>query len=277
MDTIPSSLICKRWTKSAKVDCLSIICTNDVDVDKQKAMMLREGALSGFCNRLVKLVGSDGNKFLEACADINRIISKFEKQNCVNRKEGNQCSIIGDPILVKTKGAPRKKNKYGKRKRCGNCRKTGHTIRKCPRFVSEDMLKPVAEELSSSGDDDSVLNVAKKGKNLMTGMDNNFQYGVYDKNEPGLIPTQCSVKTVNGNGANCVRGNVKVDDADGAVLPNGAVFPSRRAQLNTTFTSLLQNLHELGNNVGLPIMMHSKGIFRFAMNSMEYWFQWSTG
>ncbi|KAK7313107.1 hypothetical protein VNO77_37524 [Canavalia gladiata] len=208
MDTIPSSLICKRWTKSTKVDCLSMICTNDVDVDKQKAMMFHQGSLSGFCNKLVKLVGSDGNNFLEACAHINRIISKFEKQNCVNRKEGNQCSIIEDPILVKTKGVPRKKNKYGKRKRCGNCRKTGHTIRKCPTFVFEDMLKPVAEELSSSGDD----------------MDNNFQYGVHDKNEPGLIPIQYSVKSVNGNGANGVIGNVKNDDTHGAVLPNGAVF-----------------------------------------------------
>ncbi|KAK7308475.1 hypothetical protein VNO77_42082 [Canavalia gladiata] len=147
--------------------------------------------------------------------------------NVFGRKENN-VRLIGDPILVKTKGAPRKKNKYGKRKRCGNCRKSGHTIRKCPRLMSQDMLKPVAEELSSSGDDYCV--VAKKGKNLMT--------------------------SVNRNGANGVSENVKVEDTHGAVLPNGAVLPSGRAQLNTIFTSLLQNLHKLGNNVDLPIMMH---------------------
>ncbi|KAK7344455.1 hypothetical protein VNO77_14083 [Canavalia gladiata] len=152
MHTILSSLICKRWAKSAKVDCLSTIYTNDVDVDKQKTMMLRQGTLSSFCNRLVKVVGSDENKFLETCGDINRIIPKFEKQSCVNRKERKQCSIIGDPILVKIKGAPRNKNKYGKRKRCENYRKSGHTIRKSSKLISQDMLKLIAKELSSSDD-----------------------------------------------------------------------------------------------------------------------------
>ncbi|KAK7338096.1 hypothetical protein VNO77_18695 [Canavalia gladiata] len=94
--------------------------------------------------------------------------------------------------------------------------------------------------------------ICKRWTKSVKGMDNNFQYGVHDKNEPSLIPIQCSVKSVNKNRENGVSGNVKVDDTHGAVLPSGS------AQLNTTFTSLLQNLHELGNIVGLPIMMHSK-------------------
>lgn len=58
--------------------------------------------------------------------------------------------MISDPVVVKTKGAPCKK-KYGKqRRRCSQCKRTGHYKRRCPMLAQGDGLYSVDEEDSSS-------------------------------------------------------------------------------------------------------------------------------
>ncbi|KAK7259250.1 hypothetical protein RIF29_24852 [Crotalaria pallida] len=45
---------------------------------------------------------------------------------------------IGDPTMVKTKGAPRKRKDSKKRRRCSHCNNVGHTISTCPKRLSEN-------------------------------------------------------------------------------------------------------------------------------------------
>ncbi|XP_057453109.1 protein FAR1-RELATED SEQUENCE 5-like [Lotus japonicus] len=129
MNEFPASLVSKRWLKTAKADSLQSIPAMEVDTDIMK--MLRRGAISAACNFLSEYGADDSSDFSNVIEDIYKLVMKFQKRRHPNSAATN-LFVIGDPAVVKTKGAPRKK-KYKKTKRlCSNCRKGGHTIRTCP-------------------------------------------------------------------------------------------------------------------------------------------------
>ncbi|KAJ1387478.1 Zinc finger, CCHC-type [Sesbania bispinosa] len=118
IDSIPSSLICKRWTKTAKSDIISASRLDDLDSDVMSGARVGAAAAAWDPNNTVR--------------------SSFKD--------------VGDPYLVKTKGAPSKK-KYGRKRRCSNCSRPGHIARKCPRLLSTDDQVPMDGDSSHSDGD----------------------------------------------------------------------------------------------------------------------------
>ncbi|RYR09645.1 hypothetical protein Ahy_B05g078033 isoform A [Arachis hypogaea] len=71
----------------------------------------------------------------------------------------NLCSQLEEPdsIVVKTKGAPRSRGQKGKKRRCTNCKKTGHTKRRCLQR-NTNFLKGGSED--DEEDEESVVRLA---------------------------------------------------------------------------------------------------------------------
>ncbi|XP_057440072.1 protein FAR1-RELATED SEQUENCE 9-like [Lotus japonicus] len=99
VDEVPASLICKRWSKTAKVDYMNQI--NDT------------------------VTGNDAKKL-----DIYKLAESVQKHRADSRNIRTGPFLIGDPTVVTTKG--RKKKGGKKRRLCSRCRMAGHTIRTCP-------------------------------------------------------------------------------------------------------------------------------------------------
>ncbi|MED6180660.1 hypothetical protein PIB30_012258 [Stylosanthes scabra] len=66
-------------------------------------------------------------------------------------------TFVKDPVVVKTKGAPRiPKNAKGRKRRCGKCRRVGHTKRHCPSdendfYDGSSLNRPSGSEIPSQG------------------------------------------------------------------------------------------------------------------------------
>ncbi|CAH9095465.1 unnamed protein product [Cuscuta epithymum] len=131
----PSSLICGRWTKTSKTDLISAMSSDEVDVDVM--IFARFGALAASCNRLCKIASKKTEYFDEVRDEILRLTHKLEKLGDQGTSHASFVEDIGDPTVVKTKGAPTKKKKGGKRRRCSNCNRVGHVITTCPRIASD--------------------------------------------------------------------------------------------------------------------------------------------
>ncbi|CAH9133851.1 unnamed protein product [Cuscuta epithymum] len=153
IDSVPSSLICQRWTKKAKLDSMSSINGNGDDSELSNLDMLRSGAISAACNRLYRAACKKPSLYSEFIVDIQSLIGKFEKRggDALNLNNGSK---VLDPTIVKTKGAPRKERNTRKRRRCGHCQRHGHTKRKCPTLINRDQLH-VLEEEEVEGNDES--------------------------------------------------------------------------------------------------------------------------
>ncbi|KAJ1376463.1 FAR1-related protein, partial [Sesbania bispinosa] len=108
------SLILKHWTKNAKSDLISSYWVDEVHSDVLAAG--RISALTAYSNNFVRVAYEKTGCFGEIVNDIFNLQLKYEKN-------GDPSSIssstrkIGDPTVVKTKGAPKKKKFSKKRKR----------------------------------------------------------------------------------------------------------------------------------------------------------------
>ncbi|KAK2424288.1 protein FAR1-RELATED SEQUENCE [Trifolium repens] len=117
MDMFPESLICKRWTKTAKSDHISSVASQE-STDEKMSIDYKE-ALEGIyslCNKLNK--GREGNGHGKHKA----------------KKYGAR-----DPLMVKFKGAPRRGASRPKRN-CTHCRKPGHYIVNCPTLAGTGVI-----------------------------------------------------------------------------------------------------------------------------------------
>ncbi|KAK7318195.1 hypothetical protein RJT34_02894 [Clitoria ternatea] len=98
--------------------------------------MVRLASLSNLADRLCHIAAQKTNLFMEIRDELVKLINKVENEGVgvVNSED------VGDPMIVKTKGAPMKKKYWSKNKkrRCSNCNKIRHSIRKCPLFLSEE-------------------------------------------------------------------------------------------------------------------------------------------
>ncbi|XP_045792086.1 protein FAR1-RELATED SEQUENCE 5-like [Trifolium pratense] len=90
VDHIPSTLVLSRWTKDAKIDYLNMVDVND-PVDSDVIELARFGA---YCSVLTTF-----------CKEASK------KNGVVEDPIGTQKSVVGDPIPVQSKGAPKKKKK----------------------------------------------------------------------------------------------------------------------------------------------------------------------
>ncbi|KAJ1405119.1 Zinc finger, CCHC-type [Sesbania bispinosa] len=151
MQSMPSSLIVKRWTKKCKSDLISIYQADDVDNDVMKEARL--GAVGGAFQRLGCIAKEKKEYFNDIINDVLKLVQKYER---IGEPHGTQTSrekIVKDPPVVKTKGASPKR-KYGrKRKRCSNCNRTGHILKRCPNLYGRTEEK-MDEDKSPLGQDE---------------------------------------------------------------------------------------------------------------------------
>lgn len=132
VESIPSSLICKRWTMTAKSDFISSALSEEVDSDI--AEEARYVALQAASNNVCRIASKSIYHFNEVRNEILRLANKFEKQGTPCGTPSSSVNDVCGPTLAKTKDTPSKK-KYGLKKRCSHCNSSGHTIRTCPTLL----------------------------------------------------------------------------------------------------------------------------------------------
>ncbi|XP_057436526.1 protein FAR1-RELATED SEQUENCE 5-like [Lotus japonicus] len=145
VDEVPASLICKRWSRTAKVDYMNQINDTVTSNDAKKLAMLRRGVLSAACNILSEIACENVNNFSHVLRDIYKLAKSVQKRRPDSRNIRTGPFLIGDPAVVTTKG--RKKKGGKKRMLCSRCRMAGHTIRTCP-----EMRQGVGTQEHAMGD-----------------------------------------------------------------------------------------------------------------------------
>ncbi|XP_058723681.1 protein FAR1-RELATED SEQUENCE 5-like [Vicia villosa] len=147
INIFPNSLICKRWTRSAKDDYISSMSFEECD--DEKMVMFRRGTMSSAFNSLCDISCKHPDDFKEALKGIYSLCEKIKRRRDVNGNHKTNTNVINDPIQAKTKGAPRK-NKGIPRKTKGASRKTkgvpcntSHTKHKCQDIGKNDVLHEV--------------------------------------------------------------------------------------------------------------------------------------
>jgi zinc finger SWIM domain-containing protein 3 len=148
MDMFPESLICKRWTKTAKSDHISSVASQESTDEKMS--MFRRGALAAAFNSLCDVSCKSASDYKEALEGIYSLCNKINKG-----REGNghgkhkaKKNAARDPPMVKFKGAPRRGASRPQRN-CTHCRKPGHYIVNCPTLAGTG-VKFEDEEVDAS-------------------------------------------------------------------------------------------------------------------------------
>ncbi|QHO24956.1 Protein FAR-RED IMPAIRED RESPONSE [Arachis hypogaea] len=150
VEVIPERLVCKRWTKNAKSDFRK--SNVDDPSDSDKVLKCRLGVLGAECSRLMDVASKNSSDFVEAMNDVVNTITKLQKQG-KNPRNGNlDDDYVVDPLVVKSKGAPKKNSKFKQRRRCSNCGVAGHYNKSCP-----NVLGRIPKE---SIDDDTEKNIS---------------------------------------------------------------------------------------------------------------------
>ncbi|KAJ1377727.1 Zinc finger, CCHC-type superfamily [Sesbania bispinosa] len=148
IESIPASLICKRWTRLVKVDHIFVVHVEEGDTSNKD--LLRSGAVGAACNRLNKVARKNPHNFVKNIESIHKLAEQMEREEGIDLNDNVDISrVVCDPTVVKTKGAPRKNKKMSKKGRCSYCKRPGHTVRTCKKYATRDQLDIVLEEKSS--------------------------------------------------------------------------------------------------------------------------------
>ncbi|CAJ2654133.1 unnamed protein product [Trifolium pratense] len=163
VDRIPDNLVLSRWTKDAKIQYLNISNCND-NVDSNTIAEARFGSyctvLTDFCREASKKDGV----YAQIMEDLMQL--KIKYCNNDDAAVGTQKSAVGDPVMVKSKGAPKKKKndtKAGRRR--SKCKHTTPNARRYSgtQQTSEQAPEPNVDMYSVSISD-SVSQIAEKKK-----------------------------------------------------------------------------------------------------------------
>ncbi|XLR11692.1 protein FAR1-RELATED SEQUENCE 9-like [Arachis hypogaea] len=150
VEVIPKRLVCKRWTKNAKSNFMKSNVDDPSDSDKVLKCCL--GVLGAECSRLMDVASKNSSDFVEAMNDVVNTITKLQKQG-ENPRNGNlDGDYVVDPLVVKSKGAPKKNSKFKQRRRCSNCGVTGHYNKSSLNVLGRIPKEPV--------DDDTEKNIS---------------------------------------------------------------------------------------------------------------------
>ncbi|XP_057734184.1 protein FAR1-RELATED SEQUENCE 5-like [Arachis stenosperma] len=130
MLTIPSNLVLKRWTKEAKSLEAYVKKTDD---GGNRVFLLRHGALHSVSRWLFFLGAQQVGLFAVALEGIRRLCATLESELAKGLQSRNSkaCGEVRDPIVVRTKGAPRRHKRNASKRKCSKCNKSGHTKRTC--------------------------------------------------------------------------------------------------------------------------------------------------
>ncbi|CAJ2672094.1 unnamed protein product [Trifolium pratense] len=164
VDHIPRPLVLSRWTKDAKIEYLNNMeCNGDVEsnVVEEARFGAYCSAFTSFCKEAAKKNGVYGQ--------ILDDIMKLQKKYCINDDPiiGTQNPAVGDPVAVKSKGAPKKKKKEPKSvRRCGKCNATTHNARTYSEGTQK-ATEPIVD-LQSVSISDAISQMDEKKKRKAT-------------------------------------------------------------------------------------------------------------
>ncbi|CAH9091432.1 unnamed protein product [Cuscuta europaea] len=156
MDAIPISLVCKRWTKTAKSE---LVCSDKLDgVDSYVMKSARFGSVAALAHKICDIASNKRGLFLNITNDLLSLIHKYETMPDSCSKDKLCLNHVGDPTIVKTKGAPKKRGLDKKKRRCRSCNSFGHTAKNCAKLRAKDDDKKGGDhnKLSSPEEKDDV-------------------------------------------------------------------------------------------------------------------------
>ncbi|KAL4305856.1 hypothetical protein AHAS_Ahas16G0120100 [Arachis hypogaea] len=132
LQKLSNSLLLKRWSKDAK-KYLDESSAGSTMQDREREFLMRYGALSVATTWMVFLEAQDGPSFHDTMNEVCRWTQTLEQKSGLKRqtRDSPTPNFVGDPLVVKTKGAPKGKKERGKR-RCTKCNSAGHVKNKCP-------------------------------------------------------------------------------------------------------------------------------------------------
>ncbi|RYQ84688.1 hypothetical protein Ahy_B10g104141 [Arachis hypogaea] len=97
-------------------------------------------------SRLMDVACKNSSDFVEAMNEIVNTITKLQKQG-ENPCNGNlDDDYIVDPLVVKSKGAPKKNSKFKQQRKCSNCSVTGHYNKSCPNVPCRISKEPADDD-----------------------------------------------------------------------------------------------------------------------------------
>ncbi|XP_045817796.1 protein FAR1-RELATED SEQUENCE 5-like isoform X4 [Trifolium pratense] len=156
INVFPKSLICKRWTKSAKNDYISST-TSFEECDSEKLFMFRRGAMSAAFNTLCEVSCKHDGSYKEAIEGLHNLLEKIRRHQDGNNKNNANPSVIGDPENVKSKGAPRRNKKSRGNRYCTRCKRPNHNKQTCPlRDAPGDLHQVEGEGSAGQPNDESM-------------------------------------------------------------------------------------------------------------------------
>ncbi|XP_045827823.1 protein FAR1-RELATED SEQUENCE 5-like isoform X1 [Trifolium pratense] len=164
IDHIPASLILNRWTKDAKVGFLNMNSTGDLD-----SKMMEQARFGAYCSAFTTFC-KEASKRNGVFGDVMGEIMKLHHKYCEAEDPivPTEKTYVGDPMNVKSKGAPKKKKNAPKTTRhCGYCQSTIHDARNCPeRLDSTDEEDFAVDSVSGN---DSLSKIQKRCKKKARG------------------------------------------------------------------------------------------------------------
>lgn len=130
VDHIPKCLVMTRWTKNAKGVFLNSDSNGEIDSD-----MIEVARFGAYCSAFTTFC-KEASKKNGVFRDIMDEILNLQKKYCDTEYSTRSVKLtddqVGDPIPVKSKGAPKKKKNATKSVRhCSKCKSTSHTARLC--------------------------------------------------------------------------------------------------------------------------------------------------
>nr|XP_029143911.1 protein FAR1-RELATED SEQUENCE 5 isoform X2 [Arachis hypogaea] len=132
LQKLPESLLLRRWSKDAKKYPDESSAGSTVQ-DGERDFLMRYGALSVAATWMVFLGAQDGPSFHDTMNEVSRLTKILEQKSCLKRgtRDSPMPNFVGDPSVVKTKGAPKGK-KESRKRRCTKCNNAGHVKKNCP-------------------------------------------------------------------------------------------------------------------------------------------------
>ncbi|XP_058776001.1 protein FAR1-RELATED SEQUENCE 5-like [Vicia villosa] len=136
VSNIPCSMVLSRWAKDAKIEYLNMVDNGTVNSNSMEVARFGSycSLFTSFCKEASKKNGVYG--------EIMEDIMKLHKKYCsADDQIGTQREAVGDPITVKSKGAPKKKKNDTKAVRhCSKCNSTTHNARNFSRNVELELV-----------------------------------------------------------------------------------------------------------------------------------------
>ncbi|KAK2363632.1 protein FAR1-RELATED SEQUENCE [Trifolium repens] len=169
VDHIPSNLVLSRWTKDAKIDYLNTVnCKDNVD-----SSMVEQARFASYCSVLTDF-SKEASKKDGVYGQIMEDLMKLKIKYCSKDDPaiGTQKSVVGDPLLAKNKGAPKKpkKNETKTARRRSNCKNKTDDGRRCSGTQqTKEQSGEANVHLDSMSISDSVSLIAEKKKRKASG------------------------------------------------------------------------------------------------------------